>query len=92
MMPKEFFFEFWWSGVTAREVLNWCNANLKKHQWKFCSKIAVMGAPTIISGHEPAFIHPRSRVSEAHRGVVFYDEQDALAFELKYGPKHRVFA
>lgn len=72
--------------LTASAVRVWCmEQRISDSHWKFQTKGAVFGAPTMFTSNRPTYKHPRRGTEEVHTGIIFFKEQDAVAFRLRFG-------
>lgn len=81
---KGYYVNFVLNSITSRAVFDWCKANLQDYDWKFMSKIAVFGAPSVIRSNRPTYKHPRRGDERVHDGLVFNKKEDLLAFMLVF--------
>jgi hypothetical protein len=79
-------FIYFYSTLTASAVMDWCDEqHIPDTHWKFQTTGAVFGAPTMFTSNRPTYKHPRRGTEEVHTGIMFFKEQDAVAFRLRFG-------
>lgn len=77
---------YFYETLTPSAVSDWCKKQrLNENQWKFQTKGAVHGTPTMFTSNRPTFKHPRRGTEEVHTGIIFFKEEDATAFRLRFG-------
>jgi len=67
---------------SMQEVYKWCEQHVEWHDWTFKTYLesnSIFEPKQIISGHNWYFM------GKKHNGIVFTNEEDAIAFKLRFG-------